>query len=84
MKIGESPPLEGGQLSASPKGTPREATKQSFDALAKTLALPDVKERLAAIGFEIAPVGPDEFGPYVVTQIHAWKKMIQAAGITPE
>ena len=68
----------------APKGTPRAVTTQIFDALRAVLARPEMQERLASIGFEIAPMGPETFAPYIHTQIGVWGKLIRAAGVTPE
>lgn len=68
----------------APKGTPRETATRTFEALRAVLATRETQEKLAAIGFDIAPMGPESFAPYVHSQIGIWKKLIQAAGITPE
>jgi tripartite-type tricarboxylate transporter receptor subunit TctC len=68
----------------APKGTPRETASRSFEALRAVLAARETQEKLASIGFDIAPMGPESFAPYVHTQIGVWAKLIRAAGITPE
>jgi tripartite-type tricarboxylate transporter receptor subunit TctC len=68
----------------APKGTSRENALRIFDALRAVLATRDMQEKLASIGFEIAPMGPDAFAPYVHAQIGAWGNLIRAAGVTPE
>jgi tripartite-type tricarboxylate transporter receptor subunit TctC len=55
-----------------------------YDALRAVLAAPDMQQKLAGIGFDIAPMGPDEFAAYVHAQIRAWGSLIRQAGITPE
>jgi tripartite-type tricarboxylate transporter receptor subunit TctC len=45
------------------------------------MALPDVKERLVALGFE--PVGntPEEFATQIKIELEKWVKVIRAANI---
>lgn len=68
----------------APKGTPPAVASRVYDALRAVLATRETQERLASIGFDIAPMGPETFAPYVHTQIGVWSKLIRAAGVTPE
>ncbi len=68
----------------APRGTPREVASRIFDALRAVLATPDMQEKLASIGFDIAPMGPETFAPYIHAQIGVWRNLIRAAGVTPE
>ena len=47
----------------------------------KLLALPDVKQRLDATGFE--PIGstPEQFAAYIRSEIDKWTKVVRAAGM---
>lgn len=81
--------LKGYDISAwnglfAPAGTPRERLVQIADAVAAVLATKDMQDKLSAIGFDIAPMGPDAFGPYVREQIATWGRLIQESGIKPE
>ncbi len=68
----------------SPAGTPRDIiTRIHLDAAA-ALSLPDVKERLATLGFEPAVTTPDEFGARIRTEIVKWDKVVRAAHIRIE
>jgi tripartite-type tricarboxylate transporter receptor subunit TctC len=64
-----------------PAGTPREISAWLNRAIAKALAMPDVKERALALGFE--PVGntPDEFAAQIKSDGAKWAKVIREAGI---
>lgn len=68
----------------APAGTPRETLARISDAVFAVLAMREVKEKLTLIGFDIAPLGPDKFGPYVREQIGTWGRLIRETGIKPE
>ena len=64
-----------------PAGTPGEIITHLNREIAKSMALPDVKERLVALGFD--PVGstPEEFAKQIKIELEKWAKVIQAANI---
>ena len=64
-----------------PTGTPKEIVDQLYREIARIVQLPEVKERLAAIGF--TPVGntPEEFSAQIKRDIARWAKVIREAGI---
>jgi tripartite-type tricarboxylate transporter receptor subunit TctC len=64
-----------------PAGTPQEIVNLLYQEIARILARADVRERLAAIGFE--PVGspPAEFAVQLKNEIARWEKVIKDAGI---
>ncbi len=68
----------------APAGTPRELVGRVGDEVLRILAKPDVRDRLAALGFEVAPLGPEALGRYVRDQLQVWGRMIRDAGILPE
>lgn len=81
--------LKGYDISAwnglfAPAGTPREAMQKIADAAAAVLATREMQDKLAGIGFEISPLGPEAFGPYVRDQITGWAQIIRDSGIKPE
>jgi hypothetical protein len=51
--------------------------------IARILDLPDVKERLQAIGFVIAPSTPEEHGSIVRAQLQTLSKLVLDAGLKP-
>jgi tripartite-type tricarboxylate transporter receptor subunit TctC len=67
-----------------PAGTPREIIALLHREIVEIIALPDVKERLAVIGFE--PIGntPEECAAQFRTEIAKWGKVIRDAGIKAE
>src|SRR5499433_3793864 len=68
----------------APAGTPREVVRELRDEIAKILALPDVKERLPALGFEAVGSTPKEFAHRIKVETEIWGKVIRAANIKPE
>jgi tripartite-type tricarboxylate transporter receptor subunit TctC len=67
-----------------PKGMSHEVASRNYEALRAVLTTKDTQDKLASIGFDIAPMGPDAFAPYIHQQIGVWGKLIRAAGVTPE
>ena len=65
----------------APAGTPQDIVALLQGEVAKIMALPDVKERLAALGF--SPVGNTsaQFAAQLQTEMEKWTKVIRAAGI---
>jgi tripartite-type tricarboxylate transporter receptor subunit TctC len=64
-----------------PAGTPKSIVDWWQHELAKIVALPDVKERLAAIGVDPVVNSPEEFAAQIRAEISRWAKVIQDAGI---
>lgn len=69
---------------AAPAGTPPAVVDRLSAEFNKVLTLPDVREKLAALGTE--PVGgtPAEFTQFIQGDIERWAKIIAKAGIKPE
>jgi tripartite-type tricarboxylate transporter receptor subunit TctC len=64
----------------APAGTPGAITTRLHSEYAKALALPEVKQRLENLGFEIVASPPDVFGAYIKTEIAKWAKVVKASG----
>jgi tripartite-type tricarboxylate transporter receptor subunit TctC len=64
-----------------PAGTPKDVIDKLYREIARIVALPEVKERLAAIGY--TPVGntPEEFSAQIKADVARWAKVIRDAGI---
>jgi tripartite-type tricarboxylate transporter receptor subunit TctC len=64
-----------------PAGTPGEIIAHLNREIAKSMAVPDVKECLVALGFD--PVGgtPEEFATQIKIELEKWVKVIRAANI---
>jgi tripartite-type tricarboxylate transporter receptor subunit TctC len=68
----------------APAGTPREAINRLAEAALKAVAAQEVSDRLRALGFEPAPMGPDAMGDFIVKDTAEWARRVKAAGIEPE
>jgi tripartite-type tricarboxylate transporter receptor subunit TctC len=67
----------------APAGTPKDIISTLNREIVKILAQPDMKERLATLGFD--PIGstPDEFAARIKSELATWAKVIREAGIKP-
>jgi tripartite-type tricarboxylate transporter receptor subunit TctC len=65
----------------APAGTPRPIIDQWHREIDRIVALADVKERLAAIGFEPVGSSPDEFDAWIKAELPRWARVIREAGI---
>ena len=65
-------------------GTPRASIDRLYQSIAKSMAIPEVRERIIALGAE--PVGntPEEFGAYIKREFGVWAKIIREVGIKVE
>lgn len=68
----------------APAGTRRAVINALNAAAQKSLAMPDVRERLIALASP--PVGgtPEQFGQHIKREIDKWARVIRAANIKPE
>ena len=48
------------------------------------MALPDIKEHLATLGFDLIASSPEEFGARIRADFEKWAKVIRAANIKAE
>ena len=69
----------------APAGTPRPILEKLNAEITRALYLPDVKERLYALGiFPFTTSSPDEFRTYLASEIQKYSKLVKAVGIQPE
>jgi tripartite-type tricarboxylate transporter receptor subunit TctC len=66
---------------AGPAGLPAPVVQRLNSDLRKVLALPDVQERLAALGGGAAPTTPEAMRDQVATEIARWQKLVQSRKI---
>jgi tripartite-type tricarboxylate transporter receptor subunit TctC len=64
--------------------TPKPIVARLHAETVKALALPDVRQRLEGVGFEIVGSTPDEFAAYIRSEIAKWAKVVAASGIKVE
>src|SRR5499433_3880258 len=67
-----------------PAGTPADIIAILYRESAKILAQPDMKERLAALGYDVVASTPKEFATRIAAEIKMWAKVIRAANIKAE
>ena len=65
----------------APAGTPREIVALVQSAVARALAQPDLKKRLAADGAEPVGNAPEAFVAYIQSETEKWSKLVKAAGV---
>jgi tripartite-type tricarboxylate transporter receptor subunit TctC len=68
----------------APAKTPRALIAKLSREIARIVELPDVKERLHALGADPASSTPEEFDAYVRSEVAKFKKIVRDAGIRPE
>ena len=64
-----------------PRGTPQAIIERLNRAIVAIVAMPEVRERLAALGFEPSASTPGEFADRIKWEIDKWAKVIRAADI---
>jgi tripartite-type tricarboxylate transporter receptor subunit TctC len=64
-----------------PGGTPQAVIDRLNRAIVAIVAMPEVRERLAALGFEPIASTPGEFADRIKWEIDKWAKVIRAADI---
>ncbi|MBO9649849.1 MAG: Bug family tripartite tricarboxylate transporter substrate binding protein [Variovorax sp.] len=68
----------------APVGTPQAAIDRFNTALAKVLAMPDVKERLTAMGLTVGFMPQGQFAGAVRSYTQTWAQIIKASGFQPQ
>ena len=64
-----------------PTGTPKPIIDKLYREIARIVALPEVKQRLAALGYTPVANTPEEFTAQIKTDVARWAKVIRDAGI---
>ena len=80
------PALKAGTWAAlfGPAKLPPEITQRMSREINTALQKPDVRERIAALGFDLAGSSPDEMQAFMQDQLQAWAKAFKDAGMNPE
>jgi len=68
----------------APAETPKVVVARLEFAVATVLELKQVKDRLAAAGFEPAESSADTFGALIRAELQKWGRVVQQAGIKPD
>ena len=65
-------------------GTPRPIVDMLYSEVIRIMQLPESKERMAGVGFEIVGSTPAEFARLIREEIPKWTKIVREAGIRAE
>jgi tripartite-type tricarboxylate transporter receptor subunit TctC len=68
----------------APAKTPPALLAKLSTEIARILELPDVKERLRALGADPAPTTPAGFDAHVRAEVAKFEKIVRDAGMKPE
>jgi len=69
---------------AVPAGTPKEIVDRLNGEIAKVLAMPDVKQKLAQQGIDTGGGTPEEFATYMKDEFAKWGALVKEAGMTAD
>jgi tripartite-type tricarboxylate transporter receptor subunit TctC len=67
-----------------PAATSRELIARMYSDLSKVLALPDVRDKLQAMGADVIGSSPDQFAAFMRAETAKWAKVIKDANIRAE
>ena len=67
-----------------PAGTPKDIVARLQQEVAKAIASPDIKERLAELGTEGVGDSPEQFAVFVQAEIAKWGKVVRDTGMKVE
>jgi tripartite-type tricarboxylate transporter receptor subunit TctC len=65
-------------------GTPQPVIDKIYNEVVRIMKLPEAKERMANVGFEIVGSTPAEFAQLIRAEIPKWTKIVREAGIRAE
>src|SRR5438552_14004830 len=68
----------------APAGTPKEIVELLSREIARSVARPDVRERLAMLGFKPVANTPDEFAARIKLEMEKWGKVVRDANLRIE
>ena len=67
-----------------PAGTPKDIISLLHREIVGIIALPDIKSRLAELGYDPVASSPEEFATRIKVEIENWAKVVRAANIKAE
>jgi tripartite-type tricarboxylate transporter receptor subunit TctC len=67
---------------AAPGATPKPVVQRLADEVKAACALPDVRERIVAMGFDPVARGPDEFAAVYKAELPVWERLVKQTGAT--
>lgn len=72
------------QAFTAPKGLPKDVTAKLQPAITAILNEPQIKQRLADIGFEVVANSPAQFETFLKAELARWKGVVEAGNIKAE
>ena len=63
-----------------PAGTPADVVAKLHAEIDRIVRMPDVRERLASVGIEVAQKSPAEFGAFIQSETAKWGKIVRDSG----
>jgi tripartite-type tricarboxylate transporter receptor subunit TctC len=75
---------DGSQAWLAPAGTPRAVRAQISKELGRLLVLPEIKDRLQSMGFNVAPTTPDEHEKNLRADIEVFTRLVTEVGLKPK
>jgi tripartite-type tricarboxylate transporter receptor subunit TctC len=67
-----------------PAGTPKAVVNKIAAEIKRMMAQPEMKDKVAALGFDIIASTPEQFAAQVKVEVEKWGKVIKAAGVKAE
>jgi tripartite-type tricarboxylate transporter receptor subunit TctC len=67
----------------APPGTPKEIVDKLNAEVRKAVALPEIREHLAALGADPAEDTPEQFSSFIASETAQWLKVARAAKLKP-
>jgi tripartite-type tricarboxylate transporter receptor subunit TctC len=68
----------------APAGLPKDVQMRINAETARVMALPDVKEKLATLGLEVATGTPEALGTFMQAETAKWAKVVKESGAKPD
>jgi tripartite-type tricarboxylate transporter receptor subunit TctC len=65
----------------APAGTPKAIVDRLNKEIAKVMAMQDVKDKCAQLGFDPVANSPEQFTAYIKKEVEKWGKVIKEAKI---
>ncbi len=69
---------------AAPAATPKAVVQRLADDVRAACALPDVRERIIAMGFDPVARGPEEFAAVYKKDLPVWERLVKQTGATQD
>ena len=67
-----------------PAGTPKAVVNKIAGEIRRAMALPDIKQRVTDLGFDVIASTPEQFSAQIRNEIEKWGKVVRDAGIKVE